>query len=383
MTATTPPFDLSGHWQPSSSLKHLYYGPDCVENHLVHNLPSPSSSLCAIITGQTLATQTPLVTRLQSLLGPHHILTISSIRQHGPESDLDTATTLLLSHPDLDTLISIGGGSPIDTAKVLSLRFQQTHGRPLFHISIPTTLSAAECTAGGGYTLPNGTKHGFHDPDMGVAAIFYDPVYAKYTPRQLFLTTGMRALDHAIEGAYHPSAAEMPWKVLGRWAIKELFECLPRLAKGMDDDEALTRCMLAAYASSGLKGEDVKGGMGLSHALGRALGSPYGIAHGVTSCLTLAKVVEMKAGYGGEQTKEIARLVEVVGGERKGGVEKDAKEVARRVEWLVEELGVEVGTLTERGVGREEVPVIVGRTLGPVKEGRVYEDVTRLVESLY
>jgi alcohol dehydrogenase class IV len=67
-------------------------------------------------------------------------------------AQLDEATELVLQNPNIDTVISIGGGSPIDSAKVLSYRVHEKRGAFLNHITIPTTISAAECTAGGGYT---------------------------------------------------------------------------------------------------------------------------------------------------------------------------------------------------------------------------------------
>ena len=121
-------------------------------------------------------------------------------------------------------------------------------------------------------------KTGFMAPGLGVSAIFYDPGYAKHTPTQLWLATGMRAVDHAVETFYHPYASEMPWKALSMWALGVLFECLPKAKSSHPNDEGvMMRLMLAAFASSGIRGKNVKGGMGLSHSLGYALGSPYGI----------------------------------------------------------------------------------------------------------
>ena len=153
-------------------------------------------------------------------------------------------------------------------------------GHYLTHISIPTTLSAAECTLGGGYTKSDGTKIGFMNPQMGVRAIFYDPEFSQFTPKRLFLSTGIRALDHAVEALYQPYVAEVPWKGLSMWAVGTLFECLPVVAReeeGMKDQDMVTRCMLAAWVSLAFRGGNVRGGMGLSHSLGHALGSPYGI----------------------------------------------------------------------------------------------------------
>ena len=273
--ATSSP--LSGLWQPQSHLKNLYYGPSCIQKYLFSVLPAPSSK-AFIITGHSIATKTPLIQQLETHLGTHHAGTFSHIKQHGLVAEIDQATDLIACDSSIDTIISVGGGSPIDAAKTISFRMNEKTGSYLVHLAIPTTLSAAECTAGGGYTKADGVKTGFMAPEMGVSAIFYDPGYAKYTPTQLWLATGMRAVDHAIETFYHPYASEMPWKAMSMWALGVLFECLPKAKSSHPNDEdVMMRLMLAAFASSGLRGKNVKGPMGLSHSLGYALGSPYGI----------------------------------------------------------------------------------------------------------
>jgi alcohol dehydrogenase class IV len=258
-------------------MKHLYYGPSCVDNYLLSTLPSPSS-MVFIVTGNSIAAKTPLIQQLESLLGSHHAGTFSSIKQHGRVAEVDQALNAVANEPTIDTILSVGGGSPIDSSKTISFRIHQKTGKFLAHITIPTTLSAAECTAGGGYTGEDGVKIGFMAPEMGITAIFYDPAFAKYTPTKLWLATGMRAVDHAVETFYHPYATEMPWKALANWALITLFECLPKSKTSHPNDgEVITKLMLAAFASSGFRGSNFRGGMGLSHALGHALGSPYGI----------------------------------------------------------------------------------------------------------
>ncbi|KIM97010.1 hypothetical protein OIDMADRAFT_58555 [Oidiodendron maius Zn] len=374
---------LSGFWQPHISLEKLYYGSGCVQNYLIGALPSPSSKVF-IITGSSLATKTPLVHQLETLLGKHHAGTISKIRQHGPLADVEQATEVVLGRDDVDTIVSLGGGSPIDTGKVISLRAKERRGTFLTHLTIPTTLSAAECTAGGGYTKPDGVKVGFRAPEMGVAAIFYDPQYARYTPKDLWLSTGMRAMDHAVECMYHPCSAEMPWKALAQWAAAELFECLLKARDAHPEDETITvRLMLAAYASSGLKGENLKGGMGLSHSLGHALGSPYGVPHGVTSCMTLGKVIRLKANESPENARQITRLLPAMRGHPTGDDLRDAIEVGDRIIALVNGLGLGSGTLSAYGVGRDETSIIAQRALGGINKGPLYDQVEKLVQTLF
>lgn len=128
---------------------------------------------------------------------------------------------------------------------------------------------------------------------MGVKAIFYDPVFSRHTPARLLLSTGIRALDHAVETIYHPNSSEVPWKTLASTSIQTLFEYLPTVAKSLNtshqvstdteppldetSDDTLVRLHLAAWSAAGLRGSNFGGGMGLSHSLGHALGSPYGV----------------------------------------------------------------------------------------------------------
>ena len=185
---------------------------------------------------------------------------------------------IIASDPSIDTILSLGGGSPIDSAKTISFRIHETTGKFLTHFSIPTTLSAAECTAGGGYTKADSVKTSVGAPELDVTAIFYDPSYAKYTPTKLWLATGMRAMDHTVESQYQPYATEMPWRALSIWAVTTFFEYLPKAkVSHLKDEDVMTKLLLASFVSLGFRGKNVKGWMGLSHSLGYALGSPYGI----------------------------------------------------------------------------------------------------------
>ena len=129
-------------------------------------LPSTASRVF-IITGSSIYNKTSLIQELEQLLGDNHAGTFAGIKQHGRFADVDAAFTDVrkasLQQP-VDTIISVGGGSPIDSAKTLSYWTHQASGKFLTHIAIPTTLSAAECTAGGGYTNSDGVKVGFMCP---------------------------------------------------------------------------------------------------------------------------------------------------------------------------------------------------------------------------
>lgn len=369
---------LSGLYIPTQLAK-LYYGPSTVSSHLTSCLPTPHSK-AFIITGNSLATKTPLVKQVESVLGTQHAGTFSSIRQHAPVKDIDDATSKVLEDKDIDTIISLGGGSPIDSAKLISHRYHEKSNKYLHHISIPTTLSAAECSGGAGYTNEQGMKTGAFAPGLVPQIVLYDPSFLAHTPPHLVLTTGIRALDHALETMYNPTASDLTRGITAA-AAGDLFTYLPRYKEDNKDEEAVTKLQLAAFASLGFLGLNLKGGLGLSHALGYALGSPYGIPHGVTSCLTLGKTVQLKAKMDAGNARQICRACRAVGVERTGDDEKDAVNVGRKVEELVERLGLKTD-LGHYKVDKEQKDTIVKNATGS-KEGKLYDAVAELVETLW
>jgi alcohol dehydrogenase class IV len=386
MDATLHP--LAGLWKPTA-LKGLYYGPDCVKNNLLSCLPTESSK-AFILTGSSLATKTPLISQVESLLGSKHAGTFSNIKEHAPVAQLDEATSKVHSDPNIDTIIAIGGGSPIDSAKAISYRLNEKEGKFLHHIVIPTTLSAAECTAVGGYTQSDGVKTGISHPSVFASYILYDALFALHTPPSLFASTGIRALDHAVELQYHPTATLIPCRSLALLAVQELFHLLPAYQKDPQDEDVITRLFLAAFASLGFLGLNVKGGLGLSHTMGYALGSPYGIPHGITSCLTLGSVVKLKAHASNDDAAKIAPILPMIGGRATGDNVKDAESVGDAINQLVERLGFKT-TLTEKGVGKDQVDIIVKRATGGLsgkdelneEQKKMVGGIRQLVESLY
>jgi len=372
---------LSGLWKPTH-LQRLYYGAESVKKHLLECLPSESSK-AFIVTGSSLATKTALIKQVEEQLGSkHHAGRFSKIGQHAPIRELDQATEMVLNDDSIDTIISVGGGSPIDSAKAISYRLnERKQGKFLYHIAIPTTLSAAECTLGAGYTNEDGMKTGVAHPELAPNVILYDSKFALETPAWLWMSTGMRAMDHAMELMYHPTSTEMPCRWQAMFAAGELFKNLPKYKQNPKDEEVITRLQLAAFASLGFLALNVKGGLGLSHTLGYALGSPYQIPHGVTSCLTLGHVVKLKAESSDEDAAQLARMAPFIGLSTSGDNKKDGVAVGDAILELVKNLDLKT-TLTEKNVGKDQVDVIT-KTATRQESGPVYDKVKQLVENLY
>ncbi|KAH7155951.1 maleylacetate reductase [Dactylonectria macrodidyma] len=358
-TSTSP---LQGQWLPNTFVS-LSYGPGIIEEKLRSCLPTPTSK-AYIITGTSLATKTDVIKRIEAILtSTNHGGTFHGIKQHAQVAQLNQALHRVQQDPAVDTLISVGGGSPIDSAKTIIHHISEASGRVLSHIAIPTTLSAAECTDIGGTTMEDNLKTGIRHPDALPRHILYDPTAAAFTPITLFLSTGIRALDHAVELQYNADASWAPCQLLGLSAIKELFELLPKYKQDPGDNDTMTRLFLAAYSTLGFFGRAMKGSVGLSHTLGYSLGSPYSIPHGVTSCLTLGHVVKLKAQLNDADAAPIARILPYLGEQRSGDDVKDAQRVGDRILGLVKSLGLDTN-LTAWGVSKDEVDTICSRAVG-------------------
>jgi maleylacetate reductase len=257
------------------------------------------------------------------------------IAQHAPTSQIDTGVEEA-SSARADGIVSFGGGSAIDAAKIISVRRADAGGRALPHLAIPTTLSVAELAAGAGFTNEAGDKAGMRDPRLLVETVIYDAELTMATPMELWLSTGIRALDHAVEGFL--SDGDHPFNdVMAIEAIRRLFDSLPRAKAAPDNVDVRTENQLAAWFSFTLPSASASG---LSHTMGKQIGARYGVPHGVTSCLLLPHVMRYLER---RMPDRMALLAEATGADPAG-----------RVEGLIESLGLP-RHIAAYGIGEPEL----------------------------
>src|SRR5690348_14264743 len=176
-----------------------------------------------VVTGKSRGAY-PLLTKVTNAAGGRCAAVFKGAKQHVPRSVVDELQKEI-ERVEADSLISFGGGSPIDACKVASHAFLSR--REIIQIAIPTTLSAGEYTHAGGVTDEKTlVKSGVSDPRLQPRTVINDPELTLATPDWLWVATGMRALDHAIETIYairhHPLS-----DALGAKAIALLVEHLP------------------------------------------------------------------------------------------------------------------------------------------------------------
>ncbi|HYM96953.1 MAG TPA: iron-containing alcohol dehydrogenase [Candidatus Sulfotelmatobacter sp.] len=247
----------------------------------------------ALVTTRSLVAESGLVEKVRGAMGEAPTVVVVTISQHAPLAQVDAAVEKA-ADAGADSVVSFGGGSAIDAAKMLAIRLADRDGpsqRGLPHVAIPTTLSVAELAGGAGYTNTAGDKAGMRDPRLLADVAIYDAELTLATPIQLWLSTGIRALDHAVEGFL--ADGEHPFSdALALESIRRLFESLPRAKAAPRDLDVRTDNQLAAWFSFTLPGQSASG---LSHVMGKQIGARHGIPHGVTSCLLLPHVIRYLA----------------------------------------------------------------------------------------
>jgi alcohol dehydrogenase class IV len=301
----------------------------------------------ALVTTRSLVAEERLVSVVQHALGEARAAVTVVVSQHAPMTQVE-ACFRTADDAQVDGVVSFGGGSSIDAAKMLAVKLADRSARAprgLPHIALPTTLSAAELAAGAGYTDDAGNKAGMRDPRLLPDAVIYDAELTLATPMALWLSTGIRALDHAVEGfladGLHPFS-----DVMALEAIRRLFDSLPRAKADPSDISVRTENQLAAWFSFTLPAQSASG---LSHVMGKQIGARYGIPHGVTSCLLLPHVIRF---FAGRMPERVALLGAATGHDPAGGVQE-----------LIESLGLP-HHIAAYGIGEPELRKAAGELAG-------------------
>lgn len=258
-----------------------------------------------------------------------------------------------------DSIITIGGGSAMDTAKAIGIIITNpefadvrslegvapTKNHAVPTIAVPTTAgTAAEVTIN--YVITDVEKErkfvcvDEHDiPEVAVV----DPDMMSSMPKGLTAATGMDALTHAIEG-YTTKAA---------WAMTDMFhiEAIRLISKHLrgavqnipEDREGMA---LAQYIA-GMGFSNV--GLGIAHSIAHTLGAHYDTPHGVACAMMLPIVMEYNQDFTGDKFKDIAIAmgVEGVDGMTQAEYRKAAIDAVRQ-------LSVDVGIPTKNEKVKEE-----------------------------
>jgi len=266
-----------------------------------------------------------------------------------------------------DSLVAIGGGSSMDTAKGIGVLL--THGgviqdyEGLGQVKVPICdLIAIPTTVGTGsevtfWSVITDTKRHFKmsvgSPLIAPMVALVDPDLVETLPSAIVASTGMDALTHAVEG-YTCTLAEPITDACGIYAIRLIAENI-RKAVGENDKEAKANLLMGSLIAGICFGNSDIAGV---HCMGEALGGLYDTPHGVAMAILLPYVMDYN--YVSD-FKKFGEMAKAMGEEIDGLSEKDAAYAAiTAVQKLNRDL--KIPTLKEIGVQFDDLPELAKRS---------------------
>lgn len=326
-----------------------------------------------ILASSFLNRQTDEIRKIESALGDRHAATHDGIQPHAPRGDVLAAANRA-REVKADLVVTVGGGSVTDAGKILLIclkhnitsaaQFDDYRVRveedgtvisPVFDgpdvraICVPTTLSGGEFNPLSGATDESiKQKQPYTQREMVPVCVVLDPAITVHTPEWLWLSTGVRSVDHATETLASFLSNDFCDGIADS-ALRLLAEGLPRVKANPGDLDARLKCQIGAWQSM----IPIIGGvpMGASHAIGHVLGGTCDVPHGYTSCVMSPFVQAFNASVNGDRQKRISACL--------GDASRPASEL---LDSLIRGLGMP-RSLREVGVREDQLQLVSEYTL--------------------
>ena len=238
-----------------------------------------------------------------------------------PTSDNVEEAVALYKSTNCQAIIAVGGGSPMDCAKVVGARvacpnksLRKMHGLlkickkiPLL-IAVPTTAGTGSETTVASVIVDSETHHKYVINDFCLIPRYavLDPALTKDMPKFLTATTGMDALTHAVEAYIGRSKTKLT-KGAAEKSVKLILENLEAAYKDGNNLEARKNMLEASYLA-GIA--FTRSYVGYVHAIAHTLGGKYDVPHGLANAVLLPHILRA---YGESATKPLAMLAKAVG----------------------------------------------------------------------
>jgi maleylacetate reductase len=271
----------------------------------------------------TLNRETGEIEKIRNSLGARWAATFDAMPPHTPrEAVIAAAEQARAANADL--IVTVGGGSITDGAKAVQIclandirtvddidKVRANRGvvppmaaPSVRQISVPTTIAGGEFSALAGVTNQRSKVKEMLRHDLVMPrAVILDPAVTLHTPEWLWLSTGIRAVDHCVEGLCsreaHPYADAQALK-----GLSMLAQSLPRVKADPHDLDARMNCQIGTWLSMGPLSSGVP--MGASHGIGYVLGAEFGVPHGYTSCVMLPSVMRWNKPDNAERQAQVS-----------------------------------------------------------------------------
>ena len=264
-----------------------------------------------------------LVDRIQDLLGDRLVYIIEDVQPNPDVAQLrNTYERFWQEAGDCHTVVAVGGGSAIDTAKALIVGTESgcfdellallATGKP-FVPARSKLLIAAPTTAGtGSEVTPWATiwdsashkKYSLHLECTWPKVAIVDPQLMLTVPAGVTVSTGLDALSHALESIWNINANPIS-DTYAISAIEDILHCLPLLRRDLSNKELRSRMALAAL-KAGMAFSNTK--TALAHSISYEMTLRHGLPHGIACSFTLPLVLGLAWGHDEARDRTLQRI---------------------------------------------------------------------------
>ncbi|HHZ93657.1 TPA: iron-containing alcohol dehydrogenase [Candidatus Poribacteria bacterium] len=272
-----------------------------------------------------------------------------------------------------DFVIGIGGGSPLDIAKLICLK--STHELPLEEyedsigghkkissnlpdfMAIPTAAgTGSEVGRSAVVTLESsGRKTVIFSPHLLAKVVIADPELTVGLPRGLTAATGMDALTHNLEAYlaknFHPICDGIALE-----GMKLVSENLRRAVEDGTDLEARGNMLVAAMMGA----IAFQKGLGVTHSLAHPLSTVSGLHHGLANAIVLPHAMDFNRQVSAGRLVDVASALGVETGSL--SLEEGAQAAIDQVLMLCQDVGIPQN-LSQVGVEANQIPVLAEQAI--------------------
>jgi len=357
----------------------IYFNMNAVEN--LSHFPSRST---IIITNPAME-QIGHVDVVRRYIPPQTLVHVQVIPDAEPDAKIVMQGVEALNFYKADQIIALGGGSVMDAAKIMKLKYESPEA-DLEELAAPfldlrkrvveyptektsrTRLIAVSTTSGTGSEVTpfavltdkaRGRKVTLVDYSLSPDVAIVDPQFVMSMPKGLTADTGVDCLTHALEAGVSIYAS--PYTDSNAMqAIRMVFKYLPIAYEHPHDEEARSMmhnaACIAAIAFSNAS-------VGVTHALAHAFGARFGVAHGRANALMLPHVIAYNASVptkfmpspnqrGYIAHKKYAMMADLLG---LGGhtIDEKVKNLVAATEQLLDQLAIP-RSIAELGISKED-----------------------------
>ncbi|MCT9137574.1 iron-containing alcohol dehydrogenase family protein [Streptomyces violarus] len=312
---------------------------------LPRELARAGARRAVIVCGPSIVKHQEALSRVHDALGERLVGQFDGVAEHSPLPVVEQARQFLADH-DADSVIAVGGGSAVVTARAASILLAERRdvrqlctrrdddgklvsprltAPKLPQWVVPSTPTTAYAKAGSAVRDPEtGERLALYDPKIRAQGVLLDPAMALTAPPRLIWSAALNVFAMAVEGLQSRHIDPLADAQLAH-ALRTVAAWLPQLPTDPEAARPRLHLMLAALMSG--QGSDHTGG-GLAQALSHAVGPRSSVANGVVEALLLPHAMRFNAAVVGHR---LAMLADIL-----GLADRSAEAVIAKVERLLE-----------------------------------------------